>query len=126
MTENLIDVCDLEDLQEGKAFPVRVGGRNLVLVRWEENVFALRDICPHMSRALEGGNVVPGIWPGERLGDLVVRADRPVIKCPWHGWMYDLTNGRCPGDEEVRVATYQTRVLDNRVLVDLSRRAHST
>jgi 3-phenylpropionate/trans-cinnamate dioxygenase ferredoxin subunit len=118
------DVCALSDLSHGKAYPVRVAGRGLVLVRWEDEVFALRNTCPHQGRALADGPVRPRLAVSARsamFDEVEVQADRPMIVCPWHGWLYDLSSGRCQTDPEIRVRAYRTEIVDGRVLIDVSR-----
>ena len=40
-----------------------------------------------------------------------------VLRCPWHGWEFDLETGRCRDDESMRVAVYPADVRDGRVFV---------
>lgn len=113
------DVCAFEDLVHGRTHPVRISGREIFLVRWDDRVFALRNICPHQSTALSGGAVTPGLSITGPFDDIEVQADRPVVACPWHGWIYDLTTGRCRTDGEIRVKAYPTEVVDGRVRVQV-------
>jgi len=39
------------------------------------------------------------------------------IICPWHGFEYDLRNGRNAGDERLRLKKYEVRVQDGSVYV---------
>ena len=49
--------CRLADLAEAKPTVVVAGERELVLVRWRGDVYALRNVCPHMSTSFERGAV---------------------------------------------------------------------
>jgi nitrite reductase (NADH) small subunit len=40
-----------------------------------------------------------------------------VLRCPWHGWEFDPKTGRCLDDPAMRVAVYDAKVVDGRVLV---------
>jgi nitrite reductase (NADH) small subunit len=40
------------------------------------------------------------------------------VRCPWHGWEYDLETGVCPDDDAMRVAVYPVRIEAGRVLVE--------
>jgi nitrite reductase/ring-hydroxylating ferredoxin subunit len=40
-----------------------------------------------------------------------------VLRCPWHGWEFDLENGGCLDDAAIHVAVYPVRVDSGRVLV---------
>ena len=56
-----------------------------------------------------------------RAGDGRARALRasrePVLRCPWHGWEFDLETGACLDDPALRAAVYPVRVEGDRVLV---------
>jgi hypothetical protein len=41
-----------------------------------------------------------------------------VLRCPRHGWEFDVRDGQCPDDPAMRVAVYDAEVRDGRVLVD--------
>ena len=65
-------------------------------------VFALRDQCPH-----RGGPLSQGIVHGTR------------VTCPLHDWVIDLTTGRATGADEGATATYNVRVVDGRIALEL-------
>jgi len=47
----------------------------------------------------------------------VARGD--VVVCPWHGYDFDLTTGRCRVDEDLAVAVYPVRVRGTTIEVDV-------
>lgn len=101
--------------RDGRAV-TRVGGREIGVVRDPASgaLHAVRNRCPHSGAPLCLGSVV------ERAAGEPGRYDssgRPVLRCPWHGWEYDLDTGRCADDERMRVAVYPVRVEGGRVLV---------
>ena len=77
---------ELGSLREG-ATNVRVlaDGQKCVLVRRGDRVTGFREVCPHM---------------GGPLGEGVVCRDG-TIKCPWHGYRYDLETGLLRGNPNV-------------------------
>ncbi len=60
----------------GQPVPVEAGGRNVLLVRSVEGLFALENACPHQRKTMEQGEV---------LGH--------TIRCPFHGVEIDLVDG---------------------------------
>jgi len=107
------------DLADGAHRVQLEDGRGLVVVRWQERWWALRDRCPHQGARLSGGVVsgrVPPCLPGEQI---TVIDDEPVLVCPWHGWEYDVATGRCLHDPEIRVRAYQVKVEEGRVWVEV-------
>jgi nitrite reductase/ring-hydroxylating ferredoxin subunit len=114
--------CRLVDLAEAKPTVVVAGERELVLVRWRGDVYALRNVCPHMSTSFQRGAVVGRA--GGRVGSPDVDDTDPVVVCPWHGYEFVLASGLCPTDDRLRVRTYSTAVRDGTVYVDLDPRPH--
>jgi nitrite reductase/ring-hydroxylating ferredoxin subunit len=94
-----------------------VAGRELGVVRdpRDGRLWALRNRCPHHGAPLCLGTVksreagTPGTY---RV------AERRVLRCPWHGWEFDLETGRCLDEPSMRVATYQVSVREGCVGVE--------
>jgi nitrite reductase/ring-hydroxylating ferredoxin subunit len=116
-----VQVCALADLPEGTPRVFRVGERELALVRWRDGVYALRNVCPHMSSSFEGGSAIPTI--AGTVGNVELDPTDPVLTCPWHQYEFGLKDGRCRSDRALRVRTYRVDVVDGQVAVDLSRPA---
>lgn len=114
----LVEVGALADLPDGEVVSTQVGGRDLVLIRWGDDVYALRNICPHMSTRLTTGTVM-GHCTGTP-GEVRVEHDNPVIACPWHKYEFSLTTGRCLTSAKLRIRSYPVTVDGGTVLVDLS------
>jgi len=72
-----VTVAKLADLPEGQQFSLYVGLKKVLLCRAGDEVFAMRDMCPHALQPLFGSKVENG-----------------VIKCQKHGATFDLTSGR--------------------------------
>ena len=74
----------------------------------------VRNRCPHSGAPLCRGRVrdreagEPGAYAlaGER-----------VLRCPWHGWEFDLESGRCLDDAAMRAAVYPVEIADGAVRV---------
>jgi nitrite reductase/ring-hydroxylating ferredoxin subunit len=43
-----------------------------------------------------------------------------VVTCPWHGWKYDIRNGRSPHSGGDSVKSYKICVIGNKLYVDLT------
>lgn len=92
---------DFIPLGEGRAYIV--AGRHIAVFRQRDGrVFAIDNRCPH-----RGGPLADGIVGGG------------VVICPLHAWKFDLHTGRCLG-EDVALETYPVRVVNGRILVQLS------
>jgi 3-phenylpropionate/trans-cinnamate dioxygenase ferredoxin subunit len=94
----------------------RIGGREIGVVRdpVDGQLFGVRNRCPHQGGPLCRGTVCDRTvgMPGR-----YAVSGRPVLRCPWHGWEFDLETGLCCDDPALRVAVYPVLVRDGRVLV---------
>jgi ferredoxin-thioredoxin reductase catalytic chain len=94
-----VPVARLEDLPDGSARAVKVGKRDIALVRVGDEVFALSNVCRHVYGPLAAGYV-----------------DGYTLTCPWHGWQYDVRDGSTD-HPNANVATYPVRIEGGLVLV---------
>jgi 3-phenylpropionate/trans-cinnamate dioxygenase ferredoxin subunit len=106
-----------EEIPEGRAWPVRAGGRDLLIVRWRDELFAVRNVCPHMSCSMARGRVVARA-ASSTVGEMGTDDDRPTIQCPWHNYDFDLRTGRCFSDRSLRVKTYRVTRDGDRLIID--------
>ena len=95
-------VGDASTLREGKAVIVRPKtGEAIAVFRHDNQVFAVSHVCRHQGGPLGEGRVVDG-----------------CITCPWHGFQYQLIDGRSPAPFTERIATYRTKLEGTVVLVN--------
>jgi nitrite reductase/ring-hydroxylating ferredoxin subunit len=122
-----VEVAALDQLEEGVAVVVAAGRREIMVVRWQGEIYAVRNVCPHMSvpfsvinRVVERGaqTVHAGMCGGSPFGELE-RIDEAVITCPWHGWSFSLADGTCAVDRRLRVKTYPTVIEGNTVYLEM-------
>jgi nitrite reductase/ring-hydroxylating ferredoxin subunit len=117
-----VDVGAIDDFSDQLTF-VQAGGRELVVFRWQGRVIAMRNRCPHQNLPFAGGRVRSRIAGGERVGDIEVHEEEPVLVCPVHLYEYD-SEGRCTAAgaaDHLRVKSYPVEVRGGRVLVDTGR-----
>jgi nitrite reductase/ring-hydroxylating ferredoxin subunit len=111
-----VDVGSAAELEAAGRLVARVGGREVGVVRdpADGGVRGIRNRCPHHGGPLCFGRVrdresgTPGRY--ELSG-------RRVLRCPWHGWEFDLETGRCLDEPAMRVAVYPAEVAGDRVRV---------
>ena len=66
---------------------------------------ALLNNCPHRGAPLCRGPVMAAPCTADEPRFTYHRA-RELVRCPWHGWDFDIENGACLADPAVRVRTF--------------------
>ena len=84
MEDSWVKVASLSELPaEGLGHSVRAGGLDLALFRWNNRVYAVEDLCPHLGFPLSEGIVQNG-----------------EVICSWHGWHVRLHDGTCRNERD--------------------------
>lgn len=97
---NWVRVASEEDVPDGGAKQVEVGGQPVALFQVAGKFHAIHNTCLHRGGPLAEGDV---------NGD--------IVTCPWHMWQYDVTTGECRTAEGMSVRCYPTKVEDGQVFV---------
>jgi nitrite reductase (NADH) small subunit len=96
---------------------VDVNGRQVGVVSVEDAFYAVSDRCPHMGASMCRGTV-SGTFVEAPPHRLVYGRHGRVIRCPWHGWEFDLETGRSLLEpERFGLRTYQVTVEDGVVVL---------
>jgi nitrite reductase/ring-hydroxylating ferredoxin subunit len=75
--------------------------------------------CLHQGGPLERGTLYELILPSDDVGCYVADTTREILKCPWHGYEYNIRTGGCVFDETRRLAKFQVHEKDGEVVVEL-------
>jgi nitrite reductase (NADH) small subunit len=86
-------VATLEDLQREGCRVVEVNGRPVAVLSLGDELFAVSNRCPHMGAPLSAGSV-GGTLVASAPQEFVYGRYERVLRCPWHGWEFDLDSGR--------------------------------
>ena len=114
-----IDICAADELPPGGRRIVDADGRSIGVFNIDGELFAVRNTCPHQGAQLCLGTVSGTMLPSDPYEYLYGRESR-VLRCPWHGWEFDLETGEKLFDvtERARVKTYPVSVEGGRVVLE--------
>lgn len=122
-------VCTVGEVAPGEKRFVRGGRRDLLLCRAADGEFyAVGTVCPHQGAPLELGRL-GGTAIADGVGRYRYGLDGEVLRCPWHGWEFDVKTGQSLfGEASARIATYEVTIEDGDLFVAdaPNRRTHST
>jgi nitrite reductase/ring-hydroxylating ferredoxin subunit len=103
-------VASTADIPPGGRKRVEVRGRPIVIFNLSGEFFGLLDRCPHQGSALCGGILI-GRTTSTRPGEYEYSRPGEVIRCPWHGWEFDIRTGQSYCDPgRVHVTNYPVAV----------------
>ena len=105
-------IFELDELEPGTARRVDIGGVQVAVVRIDDDVFAIGDICSHADVSLSDGEV----W-----------CDELELECPKHGSAFSLMTGdpnTLPATQPVPV--YDASVVDGHVHVTITTPTNGT
>jgi nitrite reductase (NADH) small subunit len=110
-------VSSVADLPEGATRIVEVTGRSIGVLNVDGELYAVRNVCPHHGAPLCLGPVSGTMLPSEPH-EYVYQADATIIRCPWHGYEFELATGRSVvGKRSLAVKTYRVAVEDDEVVL---------
>lgn len=105
----------IEDFDEGRTRIVEVEGRSVGVFRKADQLFGILNVCPHRAAPVCEGEVTGTMLPS-RPGELEWGLDGLVLRCPWHGWEFDIRNGESVcGVDRRALKTCPIRVVDGEV-----------
>ena len=81
-----------------------VGGRSIGVFREEDRFYAMLNVCPHRAAPVCQGTITGTMLPSEP-GTFVPGLDGQVLRCPWHGWEFDVRSGESIGPVDKRNLT---------------------
>jgi nitrite reductase/ring-hydroxylating ferredoxin subunit len=103
-------VARAEEIPPGRRKLVTVRGREVVVFNLAGELFALLDRCPHQGGPLCRGKLV-GLVESDEPGRYRYHRQGEIIRCPWHGWEFDLRTGKSRCDpKRTWVKSYPTSV----------------
>jgi 3-phenylpropionate/trans-cinnamate dioxygenase ferredoxin subunit len=103
-------VATVAEIPIGGRKIVEVEGRSIGVFNVHGAFYALRNLCPHQLAPLCAGKVLGTTLPS-RPGEYIWGREGEIVRCPWHGWEFDITTGRSVfNPHKVRVRAYPVTV----------------
>ncbi|MGI8550170.1 MAG: Rieske (2Fe-2S) protein [Dehalococcoidia bacterium] len=89
---------------------VEVAGHHVGIFNVNGEFFALLNRCPHQGGPLCQGHTL-GFLRSELPGEYHYSRPGEILRCPWHGWEFDVRTGQSWFDpKQQRVRRYEVQV----------------
>jgi nitrite reductase/ring-hydroxylating ferredoxin subunit len=95
-------VAKRADIPPGTAQVIEAGDIKIAIFNVEGAIHAVHNVCKH-----RGGPLGEGVLTGS------------TVRCPWHGWSYDVRTGRHLAEPVIRVSCFSVKLEGDDVLVEL-------
>ena len=103
-------VATVDEIPPGSRKTVDIEGRSVGVFNVGGEFFALRNSCPHQGGPLCTG-VLWGYLDSPAPGEYAYSRAGEMLRCPWHGWEYDIRTGQSWFDpDRKRVRSYEVTV----------------
>lgn len=110
-------VSKVGDIEAGSQELVKIKGREIVVFNVDGEYFALLNRCPHEGASLMCGARF-GLLQSDQPGQFTYTRCGEFIRCPWHGWEYDIRTGQSWCDpKDNKIKSYITHIADGETLV---------
>jgi 3-phenylpropionate/trans-cinnamate dioxygenase ferredoxin subunit len=82
----------VDDFPPGTIQLREIGSRSIGIVNAGSKLYAVLNVCPHALAPVCEGKLTGTMLPSEP-GQAAWGLDDRILRCPWHGYEYDLEDG---------------------------------
>ena len=100
MAPRRVRVAAVDEIPAGQCLVVEAGDLTLAVANVDGRFYAVDNMCPHRGGPLGEGEL-----------------DGTVLRCPWHGWQIDVTDGKAAQNHAVAAACFPVVVEGGAVFV---------
>jgi 3-phenylpropionate/trans-cinnamate dioxygenase ferredoxin subunit len=111
-------VGSVGEIPPGRFKLVTIDGREFGITNVNGAYRAVRNVCPHQGAPICRGTI-GGTWLASAPGEFVWGRDGEILRCPWHGWEFDLQSGAALFDAGVRVRVLDVEIVQDKLFLTL-------
>ena len=113
-------VCRTSELGPGEMVRGQVGPIPVVVIRASDGTLhGLVAKCLHQGGPLDKGKLYEHMSPSDDVGQYVC-AGTEILKCPWHGYEYDIRTGAVIADPSRRLQQFTVLEEGDDIVVELT------
>jgi nitrite reductase/ring-hydroxylating ferredoxin subunit len=113
-------VCRTHELSPGTIMKAQLGPFPVVVIRASDGTLhAMVAKCLHQGGPLDKGRLYEHVTADD-IGEYIPDKGCEILKCPWHGYEYDITNGSVIADPTRRLQTFTAREEGDDIIIELT------
>jgi nitrite reductase/ring-hydroxylating ferredoxin subunit len=103
-------VATVQDLPPGTRKLVHVKGRPIAIFNIGGEYFGMLNRCPHQGASLCYGTLT-GLLEAPEPGRYRFAREGEILRCPWHGWEFDVRTGQSYCDPtRIQAKSYKVEI----------------
>lgn len=110
-------VAHAKELAVGERRLIEKDGKSIGVFNTGSQIVAVLNICPHAFAPVCRGKIGGTTLPSEP-GEFVWGRDNEILRCPWHGWEFDLHSGQCLTDRR-KLKRFPVHIRDGAVYIEV-------
>jgi nitrite reductase (NADH) small subunit len=107
------------DIPPGSMKIVPVGKFGVGVYNVSGEFYAVTNYCPHRGAPLCLGSVTGAAVAGEGSYEVLWEHEGEIVRCPWHGWEFEIASGKARYFPRRGVKTYAVTVEDGTVILEV-------
>ena len=110
-------VATVAEIPPGGRKLVSVRGRPIAIFNLQGGFYGLLNRCPHQGGPMCEG-ILTGLIESSQPGEYRYSRKGEILRCPWHGWEFDIRTGQSWCDpEKVNLRLYPIEVAPGQTVV---------
>jgi nitrite reductase/ring-hydroxylating ferredoxin subunit len=104
------EICPATELPPGERKITELNGVSVGVFNVDGDYYALKNDCPHQRAPLCMGKIT-GTTTTDGSGTVDWKDEGHILRCPWHGWEFDIETGQSVfNPHKVRARSFETVV----------------
>ncbi len=106
---NRYEACTVQEVREKGRKIVQVKNMEIGIFLVDGQYYAWRNLCPHAAAPICEGRVCGTTLPS-MVYEYEYGREKEILRCPWHGWEFDLKTGLHLTDESIKLRGYPLEI----------------
>lgn len=111
-----ITLCPASEIPPGERRIFELDNFSVGVYNIDGRFHAIKNVCPHAGAPLCQGKIQTTHRPSG-VGEYDPAFEGRIVRCPWHGWEFDVVTGKGLYDRQGRVASYPVEETEAGLLV---------